>query len=1389
MASLRYGSVTGRVTAVAVDPADPSGNTVYIGTTGGGVWKSTNAAWPAASVIFHPLTDTLPVFNANAGSTAAPSLAIGALSVANGVGGGVILAGTGDPNHAADSFYGSGLLRSTDGGLNWTLISYANAEPTYVYSFAGLAFAGFAWSTTSPATVVAAVADSARGSLVNATGGTGSVMGIYYSLDSGQSWRMATLMDGTQKVQGSGMNSGSNAVTSVVWNPVRQRFYAAVRYHGYYESSDGITWSRMAQQQQPGPGLTTAVCPAQAGMSGSTGCPIFRGALAVQPVTGDVFALSVDAANVDQGLWEDVCASNGSACTGADAFTTQLSATPMETGGVIPRGDYNLALAAVSTGSDTLLLAGTQDLYRCSLSSGCSLLNATNALGTAPAGVAPAQHAIAALTISGQPTVFLGNDGGLWRSTDGANNFDNLNGGLGSLAEVVSLAQNPTDADTLLAGLGAMGTAATSAASAGTPWPQLSAGEGGVVAIDLAQPSLWYVSTAPGVSITRCAKGSACTAADFAATPTIGASQVAQDASAADAPWMLDSAYSANAIVGTCRAWRGPADGTGWSADNAISAMMDESSTCVTGNSVIRSLAAGGAASSTATAAQNMGSEVLYAGMAGALDGGGVLGGHIFTTANAATSPGLPVWTDIAINTVTNEVMYHGVFNPGGFDVPSIAVDPHDPSGMTIYAAIMGFYSNGASVPKLYRSVNGGTSWTAVSSNMPFVPANSVVIDPNDANTVYVATDAGVYVTNNITNCADITSSCWNLYGVGLPNAPVMQLAIAAAMPAGSGQTGMLRAATYGRGIWQIPLMTSAVTQTAIETSTASLSFTNQQQVGTASGVETVTVTNSGNAPLMVSSVVITGDFTETNQCENAVIAAGASCTVQVRFLPAATGSRTGVLTIYGNVSGGQATVALTGTAIPGGNVVLSPVMASFPATTVNAASAPVDVTISNTGTGTATLQKPTVTGDFAITANTCGATLAAQTGCTVAIVFSPTASGSREGTLTVVSDAGTGTTALSGTGTLPATGSLSTLALAFAPQQMGTASQVQIVTLTNTGDVALTLIAAVTSGDFSVVSYCGSSLAAHASCSLLVSFRPQNVGPESGALIVSDEYGTQTVALTGTGAAPPGVSLAPSQGLTFAATGVGMASATQVVTLTNNGGLPLTINSLSTSGDFAITANGCGATLALASACIVQVEFTPAAAGTRTGSLTVIDDAPGSPHTLALSGAGVDFALVADGATTVTVSSGESAVFPLLFSSDTAVSGTATLTCTGAPANSVCTVTPSSVTLGYATTITATVQTGVSTASLKTSRSAWLVFVVPVVCLALRRRCRIPWYAALLVLVCLTGCSVQRLIPGDGGSSGTGLGVTTSPGSYGIVVTATSAGLSRSVNLTMVVQ
>ncbi len=1405
VASQGFGSVSGRVTSVVIDPADSSGNTVYVGTTGGGVWKSTNAAGAASSVTFAALTDSLPVFST--GTTA--SLSIGSVALGNGV----LLAGTGDPNDATDSYYGAGILRSGDGGVTWTVVQYSLDGVAGNHSFFGLSTAGLAFSTSNPSLVVAAMGQAVEGDLVNAQDQSAAVKGLYYSSDAGVTWHMASLMDGSQTVQAptlTGLSGGGNAATAVVWNGVRQKFYAAIRYHGYYESVDGMTWTRLVHQ--PGTGLTSTACPTDRGTTGSTGCPIFRGALAVQPVTGDMFALTVDGANRDQGLYQDVCALNGTSCANTSpVFANALNAAPLESGSAktIAQGDYNLALAASASGTDTLLYAGTIDLYRCSLAGGCVLRNTTNAQNGClnSAKVSAAQHAVATLAQASGPLLFVGNDGGIWRSTDGVNetgsvcslsdasHFQNLNGGIGSLAEVSSFAQDPGDAGILLAGLGALGTAGTGAVT--NAWPQLATGEGGTVAIDQTNPLFWYVSTGAGVTIARCAKGSSCAATDFGSN-AIGAAQVANDVSAIHAPWLLDPGLDSNMLVGTCRAWRGAATGGAlWSSSNAISRPFGapSASGCSATFPVVRSLAEGGVAAVSSNA-QNAGSGVVYAGLAGTQDGGQGFGGHVFVTTAANLASNATVWSDVALSSVTNDVSDGGLFNPGGFDVSSVTVDPHDATGHTVYATVMGFGGNGVNAPHVYRSLDAGAHWTNISSNLPNAPANSLVVDPNDANTLYVAMDTGVYVTTQVTSCT--SGNCWSVFGTTLPNAPVVALAAAAGVPTGDGRTGELRAATYGRGIWQIPLLTALTPAAAlISINPASVTFS-AQAIGTASTSVSVTVTNTGSAPLTISSVSASGDFTETDTCVGIPVAQGASCTVKTLFLPTATGARTGLLTVYGNVAGGQGTASLSGTGTPAAAIVLNPVMLVFPSTSVGATSSVENVTISNTGGTSANLQVPVVTGDFHLAANTCGSALAPSTGCTVSIAFSPSSAGTRTGTLTVVDDAGTQVTSLSGVATSPATDALSLAGLSFAPQQLNTASTAQQVMLINAGDVALTLIAAqITNGDFAVVNGCGNSLNAHASCALSVSFSPKSLGSQTGVLTVSDQFRTQTIALSGTGLAPPGVSLAPVGGLAFGSVGVATSGGTQTVTLTNNGGVLLGIASIVVTGDFSIVAGGntCGQTLAPAAACSVQIGFTPTVTGSRTGTVTFSDNAGNSPQILQLTGTGVDFSITPDGPTSLTIASGQSATYLLLLNSASGLSGSTAFTCAGAPLHSICTVNPANAALGATTVVTVTVATGLASASLTgppmpwKNKAVWVALLLPVSVFFGRRRRGAVRLLSLLgcaVLLALSGCAAGRTLPQTGT---TATPIATPSGKYGIVVAGSSTGLVRSVNLTLVVQ
>ena len=1252
-----YGLVTGRVSSVAIDPADTTGNTVYLGSTGGGVWKSSNAAGPSASVSFAPLSDALGALSLNAGSAGQASISIGAVTVQPGSTG-VLLAGTGDPNDATDSYYGVGVLRSADNGVTWSLQTLSQDGVGGDHSFAGEGFAGFAWSGTTANLVVAAVSNSAEGTIVNASASGASARGLYYSTDAGTTWKMATLKDGGAIVQ-SGQSDFSgyegNAATAVVWNPLRQRFYAAVRYHGYYESADGVTWTRMANQ--PGIGLSIANCPARAGTTGLLSCPIFRGALAVQPFSGDLFALTVDGANGDVGLYQDLCATNGSTCASSTVlWAAKIPSAPMDdSAGTIAQGDYNLTLAAVPAATalsttDTLLFAGTSEIFRCRLSDGCSFRNTTNATTgcAAPAKVTPAQHAIAwqaNSTNSAAPLLFFGNDGGLWRSTDGVNqagtscsaddatHFDNLNGGLGSLAEVSGLSTHPTDGGIALVALGALGSAAATASSSiatfQNVWTQMGTGESGSVAIDQANPADWLVQNGFGVSLQLCNKGAACTPSDYTGPPAIGTSQVNGDAELTDAPSLLDPALNSNVLVGTCRVYRGPTGGgAAWSAGSAISAPLAGPSggSCTAANGLIRSLAAGGAAKLTG-AASTSGSPVLYAGLAGTADGGSnAYGGHFYRTTAGNLANGATVWTDATSGTVTNDQTHVGRFNPYNFDVSSISVDPHDSTGLTVYATVQGFHS-----PKIYRSIDGAASWLSVTANLPDAPANAVVVDPNDSRIVYVALDTGVYVTTDMTTCAASNAQCWSAFGTALPGAPVTTLvaSVAFAVP-GSTDNGVLRAGTYGRGIWQIPLLTAGAAQLpTIGFSPAALSFP-ATAVGNTSTSQNVTVANSGNAPLVISQVSASMQFLESDNCAGQTLAPGQQCSAQVSFAPTAAGMQTGALQVSGNVLGGYASLALGGTASGTAAVQISPASYTFTDVPVQSSGTPHTFLVTNNGSVAATLQAVQVSGDFSVGNSTCGTTLAAAAGCSFAVTFSPSASGLRTGVVTLRDNGGTHSVPVSGTG-LAGQVTLTPTSLTFPDTPPGQLSAVRTILLLNSGNGPLAIGSVTISGDFLEADSCANrTLPAGQSCSLNVHFQPAGGGPRTGTLVIGTDAGgsagvgtgnsTSVVPLSGSGQSSFSIVLSPSA-LSFGSVAVNTTSSVQNITISNTGTGSGPVGAVQITGDYVVKANTCGSSLGTQTGCTVSVAFVPTASGTRTGMFSITDGA--GVQTATLSGVG----------------------------------------------------------------------------------------------------------------------------------------------------------------------
>lgn len=309
-----------------------------------------------------------------------------------------------------------------------------------------------------------------------------------------------------------------------------------------------------------------------------------------------------------------------------------------------------------------------------------------------------------------------------------------------------------------------------------------------------------------------------------------------------------------------------------------------------------------------------------------------------------------------------------------------------------------------------------------------------------------------------------------------------------------------------------------------------SLSFPNQT-INTTSAPMPIVLTNNQNKNLTISSIATSAEFAVSSQTcgslPGAIVAPGGNCTIQITFTPTATGLQNGTLTVTDDAPGGQQTAGLSGTGTSSGTpqVSLSPTSLSYPVRLVNTTSAGKTVTLTNTGNATLNISNIGISGDFSISAKTCGSTLNATLSCTVTVKFTPTAAGTRTGSLTF-SDNAAGSpqsVALSGTGTIV---SLSRTSINYGTVTVGTTSPPQSVTITNQGSVTLNFTSAAVikgnnPGDYAIsANTCGSTLGAGANCSISMTFKPTTTGTRKATLNIFDDGGgsPQKVSLTGTG-------------------------------------------------------------------------------------------------------------------------------------------------------------------------------------------------------------------------------------------------------------------------------
>jgi len=317
-----------------------------------------------------------------------------------------------------------------------------------------------------------------------------------------------------------------------------------------------------------------------------------------------------------------------------------------------------------------------------------------------------------------------------------------------------------------------------------------------------------------------------------------------------------------------------------------------------------------------------------------------------------------------------------------------------------------------------------------------------------------------------------------------------------------------------------------------------------------------------------------------------------------------------------------------------------SPGSLNFGLQPLGAASTSQTETLTNAGTVGLAVSAATLggtnSGDFSKIADTCtGATIAPNGTCSVGVIFTPSIMGAESGTITITDYASTSpqTLSMAGTGTAPIA-AVTTIGLTFSSQAVGTQSPSQSFALNNTGNSALTVasiaITGANPGDFGETNTCGLSVPAGGSCTFMVWFAPTGAGSRGAALTITDNSGNvqgsqQAVSLSGNGTAPT-VSYAPAS-LAFGDEVIGATSGAESVTLSNSGTAALTIASIGVVGadptDFAFTTT-CTSTLAVNAGCTISVTFAPTAAGNRTASLSITDNANGSPQTISLSGTAI---------------------------------------------------------------------------------------------------------------------------------------------------------------------
>src|SRR5215472_16995793 len=734
-----FSPVTGRITAIAIDPSDATGNTVLIGGAQGGIWRTVDAG-----------NTWTPVGDQNA------SLAMGSIAFAPSQPT-TVYAGTGEQASIGfDIYYGAGVLKSTDSGQHWAqtctvagptcpfIGPYTDATPFGFFTLGGTRIGYVAVNPSNPQMVLVAAQTQF---------GHGATEGVYCSADGGNTWSIVPSASGDM-----GTFVGF-ASSSVAFAALGTSFKSAT-VNGVYKSTNATSCS-----------LTFS---------------LLSGGLPTSNVGRIDLGISPQFAT-DNTVYASIADSSTGSSANLGVFVTTSGGTswPQTTAPDICHAqcwydnvvkvDPNGGAHAFFGGSAVTDALGKPTWVMSTANTGATWTSIIpNLTAGSPGFPHVDNHALAFAKLStGKIRMYLGNDGGIWRTEDAEATtvaWTNLNDSLLTLTQFYpALSIHPSSQAIAFAGTQDNGSQIYAGPS--TAWTDdQRCGDGTGTTIDNVIPSTVFV-TCNGdnvaVSFANGGAGSYVSAAN-GINPADNSNFVP--------PLVTDSGVANTAYLGTTKVYQTVTAGTSWTA--------------LSGDLVNGSSPNFDSLTALAVAPMSSASSVVYA---------GANTGQIFVATNVSTGTG-----------TFNLVAGQSSLPPR--QVQAIAVDPADPTGKTAYAAFSGFSFVQGTIndPKghLFKTTDGAATWADVSctvancstpamTDLPNTPINDVVIDPDVPGTLYAGTDIGVFQgTCTTTTPATCT---WATLSTGLPRVAVLSLKLHRA-------SRTLRAATHGRGAWDIVL-------------------------------------------------------------------------------------------------------------------------------------------------------------------------------------------------------------------------------------------------------------------------------------------------------------------------------------------------------------------------------------------------------------------------------------------------------------------------------------------------------------------------------------------------------------------------------------------------------